>query len=518
MKRLTCSQYDFEKMVKEDFLYIDKTEYIWQMISSGSCGYFLARPRRFGKSLLLSTLKAVFEGKRELFKGLALYDKSYDWKQYPVIHLDLGNCQCNTAEELENRLQNKVANSAECLGVVLRGNDATIQFENLIFDSSKFAPPVVLIDEYDKPILGNIDSPHVDEILRKLKGFYSVVKTSFPLLRFFFLTGVSKFCHVSVFSDLNNLTDISMDARFATMLGYTQEEFEHYFAEYIAQTESQQELPHNEYLTEIKRWYDGFRFEENADTVYNPVSLASFFISGGKFKNFWFATGTPSFLIKLIKKAKFDFERTLNEPASELSFAAYDVDNLSVLPLLLQTGYLTIKSSFKEFGTTSYMLDFPNFEVKSAFDCYLLNAYTTVESESIQSYAKSLARFVRSGDVEGFHECLTALIASIPYELFIKEEKYFQTIIYLLFLLLGVYIEAEAHTNIGRIDAVAACGDWIYIFEFKLDKNENIAFDQIMSRKYYQKYQCRGKHVMLIGANFSYEARQLTGWKTKHLR
>ncbi len=373
MKELTDNLYDFEKIIRGGFLYIDKTEYVWKMVRTCSECFFFARPRRFGKSLLLSTLKALFQGKRELFKGLAIDAKPYDWQQYPVIHLDLSTCQSDSADELEKNLQACLANVAETLGISVRGDTAQIQFENLLFDAAKIAPPVLLIDEYDKPILGNIcDKEGVRDILRKLKGFYAVIKKSSPFLRFVFITGVSKFCHVSVFSDLNNLRDISMNENYATMLGYTQEEFETHFAEYIAQTEAKQDLPHDEYLAEIKRWYDGFRFEENSESVYNPVSLASFFLNGGKFNNYWFATGTPSFLIQLIKEQHFDFEKVLNKPVSNMDFSAYEVDNLYLLPLLFQTGYLTINHAQYNDGLTMFYLDFPNIEVKVAFDTYLI--------------------------------------------------------------------------------------------------------------------------------------------------
>ena len=391
MKYLTSSLYNFGELITGGYLYVDKTEYVWKMLQTPREYFFLSRPRRFGKSLLISTLKAAFEGRRELFKGLALYDKPYDWKPYPVVHLDLGSRQSDTVEELEESLQRGLAIAADQLGIALRGKSAEGQFENLLYDASKIAPPVVLIDEYDKPILGNLaDREGVSNILRRLKGFYSVIKTSSPRLRFVFMTGVSKFCHVSVFSDLNNLTDITMDARFATMLGYTQEEFEANFAEHLARTEARQTLPHGEYLAEIKRWYDGFRFHADAESVYNPVSLANFFLSGGEFNNYWFSTGTPTFLIELIKRKKFDFEKALGEPVGSLAFSAYEVDNLEVLPLLLQTGYLTIRSSRRGITGTVYRLDFPNLEVKSAFDCYLLNAYTKLEQVKVENIASLL--------------------------------------------------------------------------------------------------------------------------------
>ena len=523
MKELTSYVYEFEELIRGNFLYIDKTEYVWKLLQPSRAGYFLSRPRRFGKSLLVSTLKAAFEGRRELFKGLALYDKPYDWKPYPVVHLDLGDCSIHNEPDLREYLVLKLRDVARKHGLddaMIKPSLLASSFSMLIerLSLSQSSPVAILIDEYDKPILENITrQEEIAAIRDTLADFYSPLKTQQEHERFVMLTGVSKFCHVSIFSKLNNLTDITMDARFATMLGYTQEEFEANFAEHLARTEARQTLPHGEYLAEIKRWYDGFRFEEDSESVYNPVSLANFFLSGGKFNNYWFSTGTPTFLIELIKRKKFDFEKALGEPVGSLAFSAYEVDNLEVLPLLLQTGYLTIRSSRRGITGTVYRLDFPNLEVKSAFDCYLLNAYTKLEQVKVENIASLLIQHMQDGNVDGLRECLTGMIAAIPYDLFIREERYFQTIVFLVFLLLGAYIDAEAHTNTGRIDAVAACGDWIYIFEFKIDQDEEVAFDQIMARQYYQKYQNRGRKIVLIGANFSYDKRQLDGWKSRRL-
>jgi len=409
MKYSNYSIYNFEDLLQGNFLYVDKTEYIWQLIKPSQAMYFLSRPRRFGKSLTLSTLKAVFEGKKELFKGLAIYDKPYDWKAYPIIHLSFGdyNPINNTSDKLNAYLQSKIMAIAQSLSVKLQmPTDPSDAFGKLIDKLSEKERVVILVDEYDKPILDNITNPNIKEIQKCLKGFYGVLKDRNHQERLLFVTGVSKFSHVSLFSDLNNLSDITMDARYATMLGYTQEEFESNFKEQIEQVEKKQSLNHADYLQKIKAWYDGFRFEENSESVYNPVSVAKFLEQGGKFKNYWFATGTPSFLLELIKEKRFDFEKALNEPATDIAFSAYEVDNLEVLPLLLQTGYLTIKDSFQQFDMTYYNLCFPNIEVKSAFDKYLLNTYTDIDKETLSKIVSSLARSVQGGDVDGFMESL----------------------------------------------------------------------------------------------------------------
>ena len=517
MQKLTSSIYTFEKLIENNFLYVDKTEYIWRLIDSAPAMYFMSRPRRFGKSLTVSTLEAVFSGKKELFKGLAIYNKSYDWKKYPVIHLDMGNCNAKNAEELEAFLNDKLTECSEKTETSLQGESITTRFASLIRELATQDSVVILVDEYDKPILNNIGNPELKEMLFVLKGFYSTIKTCEQQEHFVFVTGVSKFCHVSLFSDLNNLTDITMNADYATMLGYTQREFETNFAEWISAAESRQQLPHEAYLREIKNWYNGYRFEEQAETVYNPVSLASFFSDGFKFKNYWFSTGTPSFLLELIKKKNFDFEDALTRPVSGIAFAAYEIDRIEPLALLLQTGYLTIKSSFVDFGATFYHLDFPNFEVRSAFDTYLLNAYTSITKDELEGIAVGLARHVRSGNTEGIMKDFKIFLAAIPYDIQLSNEKYYQTIFFLLFLMLGVYIEAESRTNDGRIDAVAMCGEWIYLFEFKINRNAECALDQIKEKEYFRKYQHSGKRIILIGANLNMETRQLDDWKQEEV-
>ncbi len=520
MKKLTSSIYTFEKLIENNFLYVDKTEYIWQLVDSAPALYFMSRPRRFGKSLSLSTLEAVFTGRKELFEGLAIYNKPYDWKTYPIIHLDMGNCDANSPETLRKFLVRLLESKAakHNVNIQIQEDNLAASFAALIAEVAKTSPVVILLDEYDKPILNNLNSPVIEGIQSVLKGFYATIKTCESMEHFVFVTGVTKFCHVSLFSDLNNLTDITMDIDYATMMGYTQSELEHAFADRIADVETQQSTLHDDFLDKIKNWYNGYRFHAKADTVYNPVSIASFFSKNGEFNNYWFSTGTPTFLLNVIRDTDFDFENALTHPVSGLAFAAYEIDKIEPLALLLQTGYLTIKSAFEDFGVTFYHLDFPNFEVRSAFDTYLMNAYTTVSKDELEGVAVTLARYVRSGDIDGFMQNLQKFFATIPYDIQIKQEKYYQTIFFLLFLMLGVYIEAEARTNRGRIDAVASCGEWVYIFEFKLNQTAETALSQIRDKEYFKKYQNSGKSIVLIGANFDTESRQLSDWKHEELK
>ncbi len=517
MKNLTTSVYTFEDLIGGNFLYVDKTEKLWQLLEPSKGIYFLSRPRRFGKSLTLSTLKAVFQNKKHLFKGLALENKPHDWKEYPVIHLDLGDLSSASPELLNASLTTTINEAASSLGVELKNTGSSERFRELILQSSKKEKVVILIDEYDKPILDNVTRKNVQSIREVLENFYSVIKATEPYQRFVLLTGVSKFARVSVFSKLNNLTDITMDARFATMLGYTQVEFESNFAEHIAHVCREQKMDKTELLVKLKLWYDGYRFEEDAEPVYNPVSIGKFFESGGKFKNFWFETGTPSFLLKLAKKQQFDFEKELSQPVSELAFASYEIDKLETLPLLFQTGYLTIKNTTQIMERTRYFLDFPNKEVEAAFEAYLLNEYSGVKKENVEILATDIAGLLNVGEINEAMGKMKSFFDNIPCDIQIESEKYYQTIFFIIFRLIGLFIEAEARTSIGRIDAVAQTEKYIYIFEFKLNRSAAEALKQIHDKEYYQKFLNSGREIILVGAKFSTKKHNIADWKTEVL-
>ena len=520
MKDLTSYVYGFEELIQGNFLYVDKTEYIWQLIRPSSAGYFLSRPRRFGKSLTLSTLKAVFQGKKELFKGLAIYDKPYDWKPYPIIHLSFADFTSvnDTMEKLDRYLLDKVMTIAEQFSIDLpKDIDSSSAFGKLIDKIYEKSQVVILVDEYDKPILDNITNPDVKEILKCLKGFYSVLKDRNTQERLLFVTGVSKFCHVSLFSDLNNLTDITMDARYATMLGYTQQEFETNFKEQIEAVEKKQDLSHADFLAEIKNWYDGFRFHAGSESVYNPVSLAKFFEFGGEFNNYWFETGTPKFLVDLSKSQDFDFESALNEPVPGIAFSAFEIDNIDPLTLLLQTGYVTIKGTEKKLGETWYHLDFPNREVAGSFNTYLLNRYSGKTQTDVVKFTAELTAAMNDGDVKRLRKTMEVFFAGISYEVHHKNESNFQNIFFAIFRLLGIRIKAEEHTNDGRIDAVAVTKKYVFIFEFKLD-NDDTALSQIKEKQYYKKYELSNKKIFLNGVRFDTQTGQIADWQTEEMK
>lgn len=520
MEKLNVSISDFGQIRANGLLYIDKTEYLWKLVESAPSMYFLSRPRRFGKTLTVSTLKAVFEGRKELFRGLAIYDKPYDWKPYPVLHLDMANCDARSPEALRDylaRMLQKLA-AEHHLRIQVDRNQLSSSFSDLIHAAAENAPAVILLDEYDKPILENLDSPSLPLIRDILADFYSSIKKENASERFVFITGVTKFCHVSLFSKLNNLLDISRNARFATMLGYTQSEFENAFREWIVQTEAAQELPHEDFLAEIKNRYDGYRFEEHAECVYNPVSLAHFFLNDGKFDNYWFATGTTHFLFELMKKQSFDLPEALEDSVSSVFFEAFELDQLNPKTLLYQTGYLTIGQTVKvpvpytKVKNTEYTLVFPNYEVKSSFNDHLLKYYAGVQADQSQRLIRNLIRSVGSGDVDGFMKQLQVLFANIPYDMRGSSEHDYQTVIYVIFMMLNFFIEAEHRTNNGRIDLMLSAGNWTYVIEIKLNRDAGHAMKQIQNKEYALKFTGRGRQVVAVGVNFDSVRGQITDW------
>ena len=526
MKDLTSGVYSFDNLINGNFLYVDKTEYIWQLIRPANAMYFLSRPRRFGKSLTLSTLKAVFEGKKELFKGLAIYDKPYDWKPYPVIHLSFGdyNIVSDAKKELPNYLMSKIRKIAQEYSISLPDDTPANCFSFLIDKIYEKSQVVILVDEYDKPILDNITSPDVKELLRILKGFYSVLKDRNEKERLLFVTGVSKFCHVSLFSDLNNLTDITMDYDYATMLGYTQEELETYFSDRIELASKQLNMPKDRLLPKIKAWYDGYRFHEDAPRVYNPVSLAEFFNRRFEFGNYWFATGTPSFLLELIMKSKFNYSEMFTDPVSESFFNAFEITHLKPMVLLYQTGYLTIdkcvedKIPFTDQTIRKYYLKFPNLEVERSFNENLLEYCTAIQRESSQEFLSKLITAVGTGDADNFMILIQSVFAGIPYPIHVKDEHYYQTVFYVICDLLNLLVQAEVCTSSGRIDMVVQAGKWIFVMEFKLNKTADEAMKQIENREYALKYRKEGKHVMLLGVNFDFSSGNITDWLKEEYR
>jgi len=518
-KPLPLSISTFEKIVSNGSIYVDKTRYIYELVRRMGGLFFISRPRRFGKTLTVSAMEEILRGNRELFKGLWIYEESdYDWEAYPVIRLDFSETKVKNAENLEDLLEYYLAQFAEEHNLTLNGFEYQTRFASLIKQLGKEKRIAILIDEYDKLVLDHIhDIKEAVRIRDVLKAFYGVIKAMDPYLQFVFVTGVSKFTKVGIFSDLNNLIDITVDEPYATMFGITQDELEHYFGDYIYAFVQQTQTPREELLEQIRDNYNGFRFAAYAETVYNPYSTIMLF-EKRKFANYWFETGTPSFIMDVIKKKDYDIEWWDGLRVEELAFSTHDIKRLSAIPLLCQAGYLTIRSwEHNKHLEIIYTLTYPNYEVKNAFFAYLLNAYCEVDVELTSDYLTHLVDALQDHSIDRFFNILKVYYANIDYDLHVKHEKYYQTIFYSLFLLIGMRVDAEVKTNQGRIDAVIALENHIYLFEFKRDRTAQDALDQIENNAYYEKYQLQGKPITLVGVNFDSEKGQIEKWKDKVL-
>ena len=497
MKELPVGIQTFSDIIKNNYLYVDKTKKIFDLVKNPKGVYFLSRPRRFGKSLLISTLNEIFEGKKEIFKGLWIYKADYAWKKHPVVRIDFSKSKAENRDALKGFILYQLKNIAYKYGIVLKREQYYEAFDELLTKLSQINKVVVLIDEYDKPIIDNIENTALAIELREiLKGFYTIIKASDEHIRFVLLTGVSKFSKAGVFSGLNNLEDISMDIRYSSLLGISRHETETVFEEHIGQFAKSEKSTTTELIKKITYWYDGFCFSKSCTKVYNPFSMLLLF-KKLDFRNYWFESATPSFLIKLIKEKNFDIQKLQDLEVREENLNAYELENLSTVPLLFQTGYLTIKGYDNDFMT--YKLGYPNFEVENSFQYALLKSYSHTETNG---HLISLIRALRKDDFETFFETLKIFFAKIPYDLQINKEKYYQTVFYLIFSLIGLKVEAEIKTNKGRIDAVIIDKD-VYIFEFKFNGNKDKALGQIKEKKYFEKYQGNGKEIYLFGVEFT---------------
>ena len=511
---ITTSAYTFENTRNGNYLYVDKTDFFHQMVMESNGIFFLSRPRRFGKSLSVSILKNIFKGNKELFKGLKIYDLPYDWKKFPVINLNISSANCSSAALLNEGLCLIVRKSANELNIELSDQtDSGYLFAELLEKAIKIDKIVILIDEYDKPLVENIYAPHIEDIRQILENFYINIKASDEHLRFVFMTGVTKFSKFSIFSKLNNLRDITMSYDFATLYGYTQAELEHYFGERIDELAIKNKYEKAEYYELIRKWYNGFRFHKDAQTVYNPVSIGMFINEGGEFSNYWFSTGSPSFIFKVLKKQNIDFFKTIKRPFDAASLDSFDVTNMQAGPLLLQTGYLTIESAQFFMNQTLYKLNFPNLEIEIAFQKHLLSSLTGRNLGDVTSEIICLQIALLENDTAEMHKILHSHIAAIPYAVRSDMEENYQNILYSVFRLIGAEIHNEVHINNGRIDTVIINHNHIYVIELKMEQLADEAIAQIKEKGYANPYLASGKPITLIGINFSKEARNIVEWK-----
>ena len=517
-KHLPIGVYTFSDFIENNYIYVDKTKDIYNLFATGGKYYFLSRPRRFGKSLLVSTLKEIFSGNKELFKGLWIYDK-IEWESFPVIHIDFSKISYKTPELLEKSLGKKIKKIAQNYNLRLDSDSNYKEgFAELIEGLSVKNKVVILIDEYDKPIIDHIDDREIAIKNRGvLKEFYGVIKASDEFNRFAFITGVSKFSKVSIFSDLNNLDDITLDKKYATMLGYTHEELSYYFDNRLEKLAKEFKKEKEYILDSIKTWYNGYSWD-GENFLYNPHSVLHLF-NKERFDNYWFATATPTFLIKQIQTFRTPVEKLENYETDGNIFESYDIDRMNVISLLFQTGYLTIKKVDEiSLTTRMYHFSYPNMEVKESFLKHLFSEFSRMATDQVGGLALRLGNKLNSGDLEEFFNTLESVFASIPYDIFVKErEGYYNTIIYLLLTLIGINIKSEVHTNRGRIDAVMETRDNIYIMEYKLGTAEQ-AIEQIKERKYYEKYLISSKPIKLVGVGFDVEKKNIRDYKIEELQ
>jgi hypothetical protein len=520
-QKLPIGIQDFVSIRQEAYLYVDKTAGIHKLITGSGRAFFLSRPRRFGKSLLCSTLGALFEGRRELFGAiagqppLAIDGLEWEWKQYPVLCIDLNpGDYAEGVDVLDATLRNSLFNAVVSTGLALRGELLPHQFGNLIRDMAEQAGQrtVVIIDEYDKPLLATIDAPEIHAKIRSaLKSFYGTLKSSDAYLQFVLLTGVTKFSQVSVFSDLNNLTDISLNPAYYDICGITQEELETNFLSEIDGVAQERNLNKDDYLARLRRYYNGYRFSEKPLTVYNPFGLLNHFYNHGKFDTYWFSTGTPTFLIKLIERQKIDILGLERMAFTLASLQKFNVDNMDALAVLYQAGYLTIVDYDDELN--EYTLDYPNEEVRSAFAEALLEQYFQAPGMDMNALATTLPRALIKGDIEGAMNSLPPFFAAIPYDIQLKDEKYYQTVVHLVFRMLGLRCQSEVRTSAGRIDTQVETKSHVYCFEFKLNGTAEEALAQIDSKEYLLPWRGSGKRLVKVGVSFDYEKRNIGEWK-----
>ena len=516
LKPLPIGTAVFRDIIKGGYLYIDKTRHIYELVRNYKGVYFLSRPRRFGKSLMISTLSELFHGNRELFKGLWIDEQTdYDWTSYPVIRFNFADEPVQSAEQLNEVLTVYLEESAARHQVELVAGPPARQFRELIralAEQSKEQRVVILIDEYDKPILDNLQNlEEAEEIRRVLKGFYGVIKAMDAYIRFVFITGISKFTKVSIFSDLNNLDDLTLQISMATATGLTEAEIRLHLQEYITAFAEKEGISFDAFIDKMRTWYNGFCFAPDGENVYNPFSTLLLFKTQ-RFANHWFETGTPNFLVHFLRHGNPDIERFEELQVAETAFSIYDIRRLAIVPLLFQTGYLTIKGYDKE--SQLFTLSYPNYEVRNAFLANVLDTFSNLEPGFSTSYLWQLIEALQANQLEQFFEILKTLYANIDYDLQINNEKYYQTIFYLIFKLIGLRIAAEVKTGNGRIDAVIEVSEHIYLFEFKLNKDAMVALDQIQDKAYYQKYRLHGKPVTQVGVNFDTATRTVTDWKS----
>ncbi|MBS1987373.1 AAA family ATPase [Candidatus Dependentiae bacterium] len=525
MRNLSLNIQTFSQLIEGDCIYIDKTEIIHRLIKQSKTCFF-SRPRRFGKSLVVSTLESIFRGKKELFENLAISKTDYDWKEYPIVKLDFGTLAYENPDQLKFSL---------CLQLKLIAQEYGIEdnFDYLTEPSNFIAvlfpklarnnKIVFLVDEYDKPILDHIENMPVAHAIRDvLQKFYSSIKGNDQYIHFMFVTGVSKFSQTALFSGFNNLDDLSQHPKAAELVGYTKQEIERYFTEYLDWTAKSMGYTHEELMNQISQWYDGYRFtletefemsayeKKTIQKIYSPVSVMKF-LDRRRFSNYWFETGTPTYLVKAMRSGIHDtswidcFTSIKVDPSM---FGSFNLERIPFDALLYQAGYLTIKSYDEENKLVE--LAYPNLELKNSMESYLLSAKCDMSETRVAPVIAQLRVGLKAGDIEPLANAFKILLANVPYQLHIEQEGYYHSIFQTALWILGSDVQSEVCTDTGRADLVVRTNDRIFVFEFKFNKPAQEAMDQILEKRYYEKYQHESKPILLVGLSFNYKAKKLT--------
>jgi hypothetical protein len=509
LRRLPIGIQSFEVLRTNGYVYVDKTALMYRLTSTYS-PYFLVRPRRFGKSLLVSAMKAYFEGRKELFEGLEIERLETQWERYPVLHLDLNAERYDSASSLEAILHSNLSNWEMTYGKSEDAGTLSGRFEGVIKCAYEQTGKrvVVLIDEYDKPLLENILNKDVsDDMRRTLKAFYGVLKSSGDYLRFVFLTGVTKFAQVSVFSDLNQLSDISMIDEYSTLCGITKEELTQVFHPELEALAAKQKLGFDEVVAEMTQRYDGYHFAPSTEGMFNPFSVINA-LTSLNLRDYWFQTGTPTFLAELLEESDYDLRLIVDGVRmAESDFAEYRAEKDNPIPLIYQSGYLTIRNYQPR--RRMYTLGFPNDEVRYGFMRFLSPYYTTVPSGRTAFHIDHFLDDLEAGDLDKFLQRVKVFFAGMPYELSDDTERHYQAILYVIFTLMGEFTQAEVRGADGRADAVVKTDRYIYVFEFKLNGSAEEALRQIDSKEYFLPYRLDGRKLFKVGVSFSKEKRNI---------
>lgn len=502
---------NFEKIRQGGYFYVDKTALMYKMVKTGSY-YFLSRPRRFGKSLLISTLEAYFQGKKELFSGLAVEKLEKDWIAHPILHLDLNIEKYDNLESLEKILNDNLAYWESLYGTRPTETSFSLRFAGIIQRACEQTGQrvVILVDEYDKPMLQAIGNEELQKQFRNtLKPFYGALKTKDGYIKFALLTGVTKFGKVSVFSDLNNLDDISMWNEYIEICGISEREIHENLEAELHEFAAARGVTYDRICADLKENYDGYHFTHNSIGIYNPFSLLNAF-KRKEFNSYWFETGTPTYLVKLLKKHHYDLERMAHEETDVQVLNSVDSESTNPIPVIYQSGYLTIKGFDERFGM--YHLGFPNKEVEEGFMRFLVPFYTNISKVETPFEIQKFVREVELGDYDSFFRRLQSFFADTTYEVIREQELHYENVLFIVFKLVGFYTQVEYKTSHGRVDLVLKTDKFIYIMEFKLDGTAEEALQQINDKQYALPFAVDGRKLLKIGINFSAKTRNIEKW------